>query len=57
MMQKETDQTWQQMQEALKRLQALSLGGAYKLSGYLTHIKSIRDPIVNSVSSQSSFSE
>jgi hypothetical protein len=50
MNQKETEENWHQMQEALQRLGALSLGGAYKMPSFIPAIKSIRDSFVNSVS-------
>ncbi|KAI9599261.1 clasp N-terminal domain-containing protein, partial [Syncephalis fuscata] len=52
MNQKETEQNWMLMEEALHRLGALSLGGAYKMPSFIPAIKSIRDSFVNSINTE-----
>ncbi|KAI8054448.1 clasp N terminal-domain-containing protein [Syncephalis plumigaleata] len=52
MNQKESEENWHQMQQALQRLNALSLGGAYKMPGFIPGIKSIRDSFVNSINTE-----
>ncbi|PWN47483.1 hypothetical protein IE53DRAFT_247746 [Violaceomyces palustris] len=48
----ETEETWQRLDGALQRLQAITKGGATKLNDYVPLVKTISQPLVNSLLSE-----
>lgn len=46
----ETEDSWQRLDKALAKLEAITKGGGYKFEEYIGHMKSIAQPICNSVS-------
>ncbi|PWZ01618.1 hypothetical protein BCV70DRAFT_205364 [Testicularia cyperi] len=48
----ETEHTWQKIEKALARLQALTRGGAFKYANFVPHVKHCSQPINNSLLSE-----
>lgn len=47
---KETEDSWQRLDRALAKLEAVAKGGGYKFDEFVYHMKSVAEPLTSAVS-------